>query len=964
MAENKFHVPTISDDCDIWLEWCRERLTHYADNIHADPMTNSVQKLAHDLSVLLEDGRVSLNTISKLMAVIGGQALVQRADRFNENHIDNNGLMNILSMGPMQSPDEDFQSSKDKEEDFQSFKDKYEQTRAGVVFTGHPTFAISRAIRADFTEYVCAQKSNDKTDEGARQRLLSCQHRPDDEITITSEHEDVRNAIHHAAGAVTGINRKILMTAKKKFPTQWQDLCPQPISVATWVGYDLDGRTDIHWGQTLTIRLLEKAEQLENYATALKAISLKDKTLNLTSLHDRISASALLTREQADLFAGDLNDPAIVVAAANALTASHKDKIISLTPIMEEISVLIEESRDEEVQVELCLLRAQMKAMGLGVARIHLRVNAAQVRSALKHDFGILSDDDFMGRSTLAIAADQARSTKVNMINFTSVFLEQMTARRQFMLCAQILKHIDADTPIRFLIAECEAPSTVMGAVYLARLYGVEEKLDISPLFETPEALERGGRFLERLLQEEEYRKYIQARGRISIQLGFSDSGRFMGQIAADLAIERLHILLARALKTYKIKNVEALIFNTNGESMGRGGYAGPIEDRLHHLITPWTRATFLDANIHVNAESAFQGGEGFLHFYNDEIATRTMDEIFRISFQHYDFDRSDAFYSDINFSWDFYRGVKAWQEDLFNHPDYTTTIAAFGQKFLFTTGSRKTRRQRKGSADMSPRALRAIPHNAILQQMAIPANVACGCGSAIRQEADRFVEFTQKSDRMSRLMGMAEQARNLTSLPAFLGYANIHNATYWTRRATTPNASKRGQNYLAIAGQLADQKVYTALCRLANHFAHDLSAFDEVLKNIHGDTRKTERHEDRLELHILHALRQSVIMYALILVTDLPEFSGRHDVTRSDLIDLVLHLQFDDLTGLLDEIFPVFRPEVAALSGIEEETSLDLSKEGGYPQVHETVKSPLIEIQKIVQETGVALSHFYGAYG
>ena len=54
-------------------------------------------------------------------------------------------------------------------------------------------------------------------------------------------------------------------------------------------------------------------------------------------------------------------------------------------------------------------------------------------------------------------------------VNLASIFLEAMTARRQLMLCAQFLKHIDADTPIRFLIAECEAPATVMGAVYLAR---------------------------------------------------------------------------------------------------------------------------------------------------------------------------------------------------------------------------------------------------------------------------------------------------------------------------------------------------------------------------------------------------------------------------------------------------------------------------------------------------------------
>jgi hypothetical protein len=37
-------------------------------------------------------------------------------------------------------------------------------------------------------------------------------------------------------------------------------------SVATWVGYDLDGRTDIRWWHSLVFKLGEKARQLNAYA--------------------------------------------------------------------------------------------------------------------------------------------------------------------------------------------------------------------------------------------------------------------------------------------------------------------------------------------------------------------------------------------------------------------------------------------------------------------------------------------------------------------------------------------------------------------------------------------------------------------------------------------------------------------------------------------------------------------------
>ena len=60
----------------------------------------------------------------------------------------------------------------------------------------------------------------------------------------------------------------------------------------------------------------------------------------------------------------------------------------------------------------------------------------------------------------------------------------------------QILKHIDRTNPIRMLIAECENPFTVLAGVYLAKLYGIENQVDVSPLLETEEALESRGRGL------------------------------------------------------------------------------------------------------------------------------------------------------------------------------------------------------------------------------------------------------------------------------------------------------------------------------------------------------------------------------------------------------------------------------------------------------------------------------------
>ena len=110
-----------------------------------------------------------------------------------------------------------------------------------------------------------------------------------------------------------------------------------------------------------------------------------------------------------------------------------------------------------------------------------------------------------------------------------------------------------------------------VGVVSRRLKLGISEKLDISPLFETSYGLEHGEQIIDQLLTHQAYADYIKKRGRLSIQTGFSDAGRFIGQIAANMAIERLQIKIANCLKDRIEEEVTLLIFNTHGESLGRG---------------------------------------------------------------------------------------------------------------------------------------------------------------------------------------------------------------------------------------------------------------------------------------------------------------------------------------------------------------------------------------------------------
>ena len=151
-------------------------------------------------------------------------------------------------------------------------------------------------------------------------------------------------------------------------------------------------------------------------------------------------------------------------------------------------------------------------------------------------------------------------------------------------------QHIDSDQPVRLLIAECEKPLTIMSALYLAHKFGIAGMIDISPLFETSFGLEHGEKIVDQLLQQPVFLDYLRQRGRLSIQTGFSDAGRFVGQVAANMAIERLQLKILRSLKAKVGTSVDLLIFNTHGESLGRGGAQAPMAQRQAWLMTPYVR--------------------------------------------------------------------------------------------------------------------------------------------------------------------------------------------------------------------------------------------------------------------------------------------------------------------------------------------------------------------------------------
>src|SRR5690606_8034804 len=126
------------------------------------------------------------------------------------------------------------------------------------------------------------------------------------------------------------------------------------------------------------------------------------------------------------------------------------------------------------------VLRASMATQGLGLAHTHVRLNASQIHNAIRRNVALDAgpDDPTRRRSYLKAVGDLLDRTAPETVSYGSILAERASARRLFMVVAQMVKHIDAETPVRFLIAETESGFTLLAALYFAKLFGIDDRIE------------------------------------------------------------------------------------------------------------------------------------------------------------------------------------------------------------------------------------------------------------------------------------------------------------------------------------------------------------------------------------------------------------------------------------------------------------------------------------------------------
>lgn len=161
------------------------------------------------------------------------------------------------------------------------------------------------------------------------------------------------------------------------------------------------------------------------------------------------------------------------------------------------------------------------------------------------------------------------------------------------------------------VVSSCRSSRDVLAALLVLKAQGLFHLLpdgaatsdvDIVPLFETIQDLERSAQLLERLFSNPAYRKQLQARGnRQTVMLGHSSSGKDGGYFASNWAIYSAQIHMLEVANRH---GIQLSFFHGRGGSIGRGG--GPTHRTIMALPPGSTR----------NGPSVTEQGEVLAKYY------------------------------------------------------------------------------------------------------------------------------------------------------------------------------------------------------------------------------------------------------------------------------------------------------------------------------------------------------------
>ncbi|HEX6996570.1 MAG TPA: phosphoenolpyruvate carboxylase [Gammaproteobacteria bacterium] len=458
-----------------------------------------------------------------------------------------------------------------------------------LVLTAHPTEIVRRTLRRQQRRIATLLATRDHVDltPFEREELEAALRREIATAWLTDEmrHERPTPIDEVKAGLV--VFEQTLWDAVpaylRSLDRALRDMCGAPlpaeavpIRFGSWIGGDRDGNPNV------TPEVTERACLLARWMAA--------------DLYERevreLRAELALRAGSAELAArtGGVREPyrallREVLARLRATRASIERRLAGEPPAPEDAAAYVDDAELRE-PLELCHrsleetgageiargrlldLRRRLACFGLTLVRLDLRQDAARLGAAVDALAARLGQGPYLDRDEARRQAFLLEHLRAGAGQVAAVLGERYgDAEHDVIEMFRTAARIPRASLGAFVISMAKRPSDVLAVELLQSAAGITPPLRVVPLFETLDDLARAGDTLAELLDVPWYRERI--RGRQEVMIGYSDSAKDGGRLAAAWALYRAQEDLVRVCRE---RAVRLTLFHGRGGSIGRGG--------------------------------------------------------------------------------------------------------------------------------------------------------------------------------------------------------------------------------------------------------------------------------------------------------------------------------------------------------------------------------------------------------
>lgn len=466
------------------------------------------------------------------------------------------------------------------------------------VFTAHPTEAVRRALLekeqlmvASLVDNLDGQRTpGEAAADAARFRMaLTASWQTTDSSPVRPTVDDEREHVgFYLVQVLYRVIPVLYESLQQALLDTYGDSVPLPrlLRFGTWVGGDMDGNPNVDAGTIRNTLDAQRQAVLGRYQKdLLQLASLLSQSTERVAVSDALQARVahyqqLLPKvvsrpRHADMPYRLLNDR--MRARVQATLEDTDGAYASPQELEEDITLILDSLHankgDHAGGFAVRRLLWRVRTFGFHLARLDVRqessVHGRALASVLDGQDAWDAADAISRAQRLApfASGEQAlpASTEEGGQRLDAVFAALADARRRH----------GADALGSYIISMAHDRSDVLAVLALARRGGLVDDagavpLDIAPLFETVDDLQRGTDTLRDLLADKVYRAHLAARDDVQmVMLGYSDSGKDGGIAASRWGLQRAQVEL---LEVAAESGIRLTFFHGRGGSISRGG--------------------------------------------------------------------------------------------------------------------------------------------------------------------------------------------------------------------------------------------------------------------------------------------------------------------------------------------------------------------------------------------------------